>query len=318
MATVTILEETFATQPERAAATGAVSWQAVFAGATAAAALSMILLVLGMGLGLAVASPWRDAGPSMPAMSWSTILWITFTAFASSALGGYLAGRLRVRWPGTHRDEVYFRDTAHGLLAWAVASLLTAAVLTSAIGAIIGTAGTAAGAAAGGAAQIEQAMEREGEAGLQSSAATAGEPFAYVVDSLLRMPAAAVAADGQAGMPRVTAQPDADTGVRGELGRMFRNGARAGALPPEDARYAGQLISQRTGETAAAAEQRAMTAYNAEVERMQQLETQAREAADTARRNGAYASLWIFVSLLVGAFSASLMATFGGRQRDQI
>ena len=44
---------------------------------------------------------------------------------AASGVGGYLAGRLRVRWRDTDVDEVHFRDTAHGLLTWAVATLFT-------------------------------------------------------------------------------------------------------------------------------------------------------------------------------------------------
>lgn len=129
-----------------AAATGAehsssaVSWPAVFAGAVAAAALSLVLLVLGVGLGLSVASPWTAADPTAEALSGSTIVWIFFTAFAASGVGGYMAGRLRTRWPGTQLDEVYFRDTAHGFLAWGVATLLTAAALTGTIGTILGTA----------------------------------------------------------------------------------------------------------------------------------------------------------------------------------
>jgi hypothetical protein len=75
-------------------------------------------------------------------MSWATILWILFAALASAGLGGYIAGRLRVKWPTLRTDEVYFRDTAHGFLAWAVATLLAAAVLTSVIGNILGAGAT--------------------------------------------------------------------------------------------------------------------------------------------------------------------------------
>ncbi len=116
----------------------AVSWPAIFAGATGAAALSLILLVLGMGLGLAAASPWvssaRDTGPFGAA----AVVWICFTQVIASGMGGYLAGRLRTRWTDAPRDEVYFRDTVHGFLAWAVAALATAALLTTVIGNIIG------------------------------------------------------------------------------------------------------------------------------------------------------------------------------------
>src|SRR6185436_4363413 len=111
---------------------------AIVAGAAAAAALSLILLILGTGLGFSVVSPWSHDGISATAFGMSTILWLTFTQLAASGLGGYLAGRLRTKWAAAHPDEIYFRDTAHGFLAWAVATLATAALLTSVIGAIIG------------------------------------------------------------------------------------------------------------------------------------------------------------------------------------
>jgi len=112
----------------------AVSWAAIVAGAVGAAALSLILLLLGTGLGLSSVSPWAGQGASASTFGISTILWVSFTQLAAAGMGGYLAGRLRTRWAATHTDEVYFRDTAHGFLAWAVATLLTAAVLTSAVG----------------------------------------------------------------------------------------------------------------------------------------------------------------------------------------
>ncbi|WP_288253060.1 hypothetical protein [uncultured Hydrogenophaga sp.] len=128
----------------------AVSWPAIFAGAAGAAALSLILLVLGTGLGLAAASPWVAGDPETQTFGTAAVLWICFTQVIASGMGGYLAGRLRTRWPDTARDEVYFRDTAHGFLAWAVASLATAVLLTSVIGTILGVnhAGDAQAAAA--------------------------------------------------------------------------------------------------------------------------------------------------------------------------
>src|SRR5215210_3083257 len=141
-----------------ASAPSAVSWGAIFAGAAAAAALSLILLLLGTGLGLSSLSPWSQEGASAKALGIGTILWVTFMQLAASVLGGYLAGRLRTKWVGLHTEEVAFRDTAHGFLAWAVATLFTAALLTSTVSAMISggvqagaqVAGSAASAAAAG------------------------------------------------------------------------------------------------------------------------------------------------------------------------
>src|SRR3954462_15386711 len=124
---------------------GAVSWGAVFAGAVGAAVLSLILFVLGTGLGLAVVSPWTHDGISAGAASVSTIVWITVVQLLASALGGYLAGRLRARWVTVHTHEVYFRDTAHGFLAWSVATLLMATLLSSAVAGVLSTGAKAAG-----------------------------------------------------------------------------------------------------------------------------------------------------------------------------
>ncbi len=118
--------------------TSAVSWGAILAGAAAAAALSMILLILGTGLGLSSVSPWALDGVSATTFGVSTIIWLTLTQLIASGMGGYLAGRLRTKWVEVHADEAYFRDTAHGFLTWAVASLATAALLTTVIGSIIG------------------------------------------------------------------------------------------------------------------------------------------------------------------------------------
>lgn len=115
----------------------AVSWGAIFAGAAAAAALSLILLILGTGLGLSSISPWANAGVSGTTFGVSTIILITLTQLLSAGMGGYLAGRLRTKWVEVHTDEVFFRDTAHGFLAWAIASLATATLLTSVIGVIV-------------------------------------------------------------------------------------------------------------------------------------------------------------------------------------
>jgi hypothetical protein len=118
---------------------GAVSWGAVIAGAAGAAALSLVLFLLGTGLGLAVVSPWASDGISGTTAGVSTIVWVTVVQLLASVLGGYLAGRLRTRWITVHTDEVFFRDTAHGFLAWAVATLLMATLLSSAIATAVST-----------------------------------------------------------------------------------------------------------------------------------------------------------------------------------
>src|SRR6185436_17835467 len=131
----------------------AVSWGAVIGGAVAAGAITLLLVTLGSGIGLSSVSPWSPANPSATTFTLLAAVWFIIVQWLSSATGGYLAGRLRTKWTGLHTDEVFFRDTAHGFLAWALASVLVAAVATSVISSAVSTAGSAVSTVAGGATQ---------------------------------------------------------------------------------------------------------------------------------------------------------------------
>ncbi len=295
-------------------ATG-VSWAAILAGATGAAALSLILLILGVGLGLSSVSPFAGSGASATTFGVSTIVWLTFTQLAASGIGGYLAGRLRTRWVSTHTDEVYFRDTAHGFLAWAIATLVTAATLTSAIGAIVGTGANAAGAVAGGAATTAAAAAPAAAGAMKSDAPNPGN--GYFVDSLFRKDASAPATAASAPVGNTGSTGDSAP-MGAEAGRIFANGLEAGALPPEDVHYLGAQVAQRTGLSQADAEKRVTDGFARMKAKADQAKADAKEAADKARKASAYAAMWLFISLLIGAFVASFSATFGGRQRDLV
>lgn len=300
----------------------AVSWGAIVAGGIAAAALSLILLMLGTGLGFSSVSPWANAGVSATTFGVSAILWVTLTQLVASGMGGYLAGRLRTRWPDVHRDEVYFRDTAHGFLAWGVASLGTAALLTSVIGSIV-NGGVSAGAAGTAGAATIATVATKGGATQAGSAMTAsdrdGGSMGYFLDSLFRKgPGASVAATpaDSGAMPGGAAESPTAS-ARAEVGRIFLNSIRTGSLPADDTRYAGQLVAQRTGLTQQDAEKQVSDTYARVQAKLVAAEAAAKDAADRARKASAYAALWLFISLLIGAFVASLTATYGGRQRDR-
>lgn len=278
----------------------AVSWGAITAGAAAAASLSLILLILGVGLGLSSVSPWARSGVAASTLGVSTILWLALTQLLASAMGGYLAGRLRLQRAEVHRDEVYFRDTAHGFLAWAIASLATAALLTSVIGSILGT-GAQAGASLAGAATATAARVAPG--------ADAGST-AYFVDTLFRRDAAAPPLPGAEAMERNTGRDAA------EVGRIFTSVGRTEPLPAEDIGHVAGLVAQRTGLSPQQAEKRVTDTHARLQAKARDAEATARAAADKARKASAYSALWLFVSLLIGAFVASLAATFGGRHRD--
>jgi hypothetical protein len=289
--------------------TPAVSWAAVVAGAIGAAALSLILLVLGTGLGLSSVSPWAGQGAAASTLGLSAIVWLSFTQIAAAGMGGYLAGRLRTRWTDTSGDEVYFRDTAHGFLAWALATLITAGLLTSAIGAVVGGSAQAGASVAAGAA---------------SSAATALPSLAgsggpgYFVDALFRKQAALGGDTGGDTGGAPVAPTDDSPRTTAEVARIFTTALANGTLAEDDARYVGQLVAQRTGVAPADAQKKVVDTFSRMQTQAKQAADTAREAAETARKASAYSALWLFISLLIGAFCASLAATFGGRLRDRL
>lgn len=260
-----------------------VSWAAILAGAAAAAALSLILVVLGAGLGFAATSPWADEGASAQTLGVSAIIWLLLTQIFASGLGGYIAGRLRVKWANLQGDEVYFRDTAHGFLAWAVATLVAAMLILSTAGGLA-TAGAQAGASAVGAA---------------ASMAPKPDPNAYFVDSLFRN-------DGPA--------PVSDDAANGIAARIIAKSIAQGTLAEGDRAYLAQLVAQRTRLSQAEAEARVDQVFA----QVQQAKVEVQQAADTAAKVAGWTALWTFVALLCGAFFASLAALLGGRQRDRV
>lgn len=312
-----ILPETYSSHTHVNA--NAISWSAILAGATAAAALSLILLLLGAGLGLSSVSPWAHKGVSASTFGVSTIVWLTVTQILAAGMGGYLAGRLRIKWAGVHVDEVYFRDTAHGFLAWAVASLATAALLTSVIGSIVNGGVQAAASLAGGAANatMTAGATAAGSEMAKSDNASGSESGAmgYFVDSLFRKDSNLASATSTE-RNVITTDTAQETAPISEVTRIFINSMSTKALPPTDLTYISQLVSSHTGLNQQEAEKRVNDIYSNMQTTKHNAELAAKVAADKARKASIYATLWLFVSLLMGAFSASLAATWGGCCRD--
>jgi hypothetical protein len=203
-----------------------VSWAAVAAGAIVSCALTLVLLAFGIGLGLSVVSPWTGAGVSATTFKIGTGLYLVVIAMLSSSIGGYIAGRLRSRWIGVHSDEVYFRDTAHGFIAWAFASVLGAILLASPASSLLG--GTAAGVTQGSI----------------SSASQAGPMDGYV-DTLMR-------SDAPAGQNPANASDQ-----HAEMVRLFTSSFRnGGELKPADRTYVSKVVAARTGLSQADADKR--------------------------------------------------------------
>ena len=157
---VAAIDEVMVTETAVTGTPSRTDWAAIFGGALGAIAVSIILFTAGSGFGLSTVEPWSFANRSPAEFAIGAGIWLIVMQWLSSAFGGYLAGRLRTKWVGVRTDEVLFRDTAHGMLAWALATVIVAALFalgtTVATTAAIGTE-AAADAAQAAAAAAEQA-----------------------------------------------------------------------------------------------------------------------------------------------------------------
>ena len=262
----------------------AVSWAAIIAGAVAATAATVILLVLGTGVGLSVVSPWYRAGASAATVGVSAVVWLVVVQWISSGLGGFLAGRLRTKWVGVHTHEVFFRDTAHGFLAWSLATVAGALVFASV------TASGVSGVAKGTSDVAAAAASDAAQAGAQTGHAGAGDGSGYFVDG-------------------------DKTAPRAEATRILLRNIQDGrvVLSPADKAYMAQMVAARTGLSQPEAEQRVDTVAN----QLNDAEQKVRQAADVARKRAAQLSIATALAMLIGAFIASAAAALGGRIRDE-
>jgi len=263
-----------------------VDWSAVLAGAALASALSLVLLSFGSAIGLGITSPLPNEGVSFVWFAIAAGLWLLWVQVSSFMAGGYLAGRLRRRVDGATEDEVDMRDGSHGLMVWAVGTLVGAVMLTSGIMGAAQTTVQAAGSAAGAAAST---VAEDG-----SDAFTG-----YLTDTLFRAEQPATSQAAQR--------------TREEVGRILAQSAANGELADADRAYIVQVVAGQTGVDPEVVEARVADAE----QRIVVMRDEALEAADDARRIGVMAAFLVAASLLVSAAGAYFAAGVGGRHRDE-
>jgi hypothetical protein len=269
-----------------------ISWRAILGGAVVMAAVAFILAALGAGLGLSAISPWPDQGASAKQFAIIAGIWLIVVQWLSAGIGGYMAGRLGPESLTRPADDIAFRDTARGIIAWAVAAIITAVLLGSAASTLIG--GTARGAASVAASAVQGAAQ-----GVTQNN-NPGQPSGYLVDTLFRK-----------------AAPDTNMGAQDanrEATRIVANGLRNGDLSQPDRTYLAQLVSARTGLSQDDAQKR----VDQVVIQAKQDEEKAREAAETARKAARNVAFFTAFSMLIGAFIAGVSAKIGGHHRDAL
>lgn len=275
-----------------ASPSSAVSWGPIIAGAMAAATLTLVLMLLGSGFGLTMVSPWAYESAGVTTFAVSAAIWLVLVQWLSSALGGYLTGRLRKRWVGVHTDETLFRDTAHGFMAWALATLLVAFVLGSAVTATVGAGAKAVSGAASASAAAVAADQADGDNGTL-----------YFVDGLFR----------PADTSPTTAVTQNDATATEQASRILIASAVKGEVSPDDRAYLAQLVASQTGLSAPDAEKR----VNDVLAQVEAAKVKAQEAADATRKASATFAIVGALSMFIGAFIAAVSAALGGSLRDE-
>ena len=209
-----------------------VSWPAVVGGAFVAASLSLILLTLGTGLGLSVVSPSLSLSEAASRVGMGAIAWLIITQIIAFSFGGYVAGRLRTKWVQVHTDEVFFRDTANGLLVWAVGFVVAAVFLASTASNIL-------------------ARQRGEQQPVQTSevATPLLNPNNYAIDTLFR------------GNGSVLDRSDAQG--RNEAEAILAHALREGSMPAPDRTYLAKMVVARTGLSQTDAETRVSDVFTA-------------------------------------------------------
>jgi hypothetical protein len=259
-----------------------VDWGAVIAGAVIAAAISFVLFAFGAAVGLSITSPYPAEGVSAVTFALVLGLWIVLVTVMSFLAGGYFTGLLmQRRAAGDHETEM--RDGMHGVLAWGFGVLL---------GALI-TAFTIAGPAKSGA----DAAATVANATLSGADRT---PIAYYADLLLR-----------SDRPEAVAPAETEA-RRSETARILAR-YPSGEIEAKDRAYLNQLVMRQTG----LAEAEATTRVDTALAELRSMVTQARDAAEKARKFALFLGFAVAGALAVAAAAAWWAAVQGGEHRDQ-
>lgn len=291
-------------------ATLGIDWAAILAGAVLAAGIGLVLNAFGAALGLATVSADKGEG-SFNLWIIVTALWMVVSMILTYMAGGYVAGRMRRREEGLTADEVNVRDGVHGLVVWALGTVVSAWIAISVIGSVAATVGNVAGAAAEGAGNVlasgaeaaGQALQDEGE-----------NPAVGWIGDRLNRPS-----------PATVGTADADTA---ELSRqsaaILAEVARTGEISDEDRTYLTAATARVTGIDPAEAEARteaaitAAQALRAEAESLAATaEAEARAAAETARKNAILTAFLVAAASLASAAAAVAGGVYGGHHRDE-
>ncbi len=253
-----------------------VSWAAILGGSVAASGMLLILWPVASAFGFAAVSPWNVSQPNAT-LGAMAIIWLIIVQWLSSAFGGYLTGRLRTKWVGAHTNEVFFRDTVHGFLSWALTAVISALLLAGFIShsASITT---------------QTALMAEMRDGKNANDDLKG-PLAYMTDGLFR---------------NDSANSSVNDRDRTEAARILATGLSDKGIEQQDRAYLVRLINVRSGVAEPEANRRIDDAVVKE-----------KQAVDQFRKGASALSIFTVISMLIGALVACAAAALGGAHRDE-
>jgi hypothetical protein len=154
-----------------------ISWGAVFAGAVMAIVVQLILNMIGVGIGLATVDPLKSETPSASTLSMGAGLWWVISGVVAAAVGGYLAGRLSGKPSET-------TTAYHGLIAWAVSTLIIVYLISSAAANVFGGALTTVSSAVEGAGKAAGGTIQTVVQGAAPALTNMGDPFSRIENQI--------------------------------------------------------------------------------------------------------------------------------------
>lgn len=257
-----------------------VDWAAILAGAIVAYALLIVLTTFGAGAGLSMVSPEAGEGVSLRWVVLSGGLWLIWTSVTSFAAGGYLAGRMRRRVGDANEDEVETRDGGHGVVVWALGTVLAVVMATSGAVNFLGASVSGLGA---GASTLATAMEA---------------PLDNVARNAMRTTDGSIAADSE---------------TRDEVAAVLMRSLNTGEVVEGDRDYLAAIVADRTTLPQEEARQRIDTA----IAEADEAWATAVDAAEQARIASVIATFVLAATLLVSGGAAYFAAAAGGKHRDE-
>lgn len=269
-----------------------VIWGGVFAGVVLTFAIQLLLSLLGLGIGMTTIDPSQSGGtPGATSLSIGAGVWWTVSYMIALGVGGYVAARLA-------GVAIQGDGVIHGLLTWAFALLLSAWLVTTALGGLAGGAFNMLGSVASG---VTQTVQQAAPDAMRAAGVTP-EELRNRAEGLLRP-------EGQAPQSR----EDAMRQLAGNLSTIAQGGQGA-----EQARQdAVRTIAQQAGIPEDQARQRVQEMEQQYTQTRDQVAQTATNAAETASDAASQAGIWGTVALLLGAAAAAAGGAFGARRRER-